>query len=267
MKYNLNNVYIEVTRRCNMSCPHCMRGPAQNVDLSKEDINMFFDKFNCESIRSLTFGGGEPTVAPDIVSYIVDQIIVRKIKVGAGLITNGKVFSKEVADALNRLDEYDKQLREPGEPTDYVSSNIMLGFSVDKYHNIDISEVKEKYRNYCKWLYLYDNVFTDDKIVQTGNATFGRPYEYHPSITYYGVEDDKTAFIDEQINLSARGFVNTNGFGSYVDMDKCNFGHISNFDVRKFLLEHGIRLDSIHTVETDSNGQKQVIERKLGYLK
>ena len=32
-KVIFNTVIIEVTRRCNMSCPHCLRGDAQNVDM------------------------------------------------------------------------------------------------------------------------------------------------------------------------------------------------------------------------------------------
>ena len=267
MRYNPYKVYMEVTRQCNLKCPHCMRGPAQDVVLSKEDIDAFFDKLNCDSIKSFTFGGGEPTLAPEIVSYIVDQIIARNIEIHAGLITNGKEFNREVADALIRLDEYEKQRREPGVSTDYVSSNIVLGFSVDKYHNIDNSKVKEAYRKYCKWIHLYDNTVPDDRVKHTGNATFGIPYTYWHYPVYYHVEDDDTVFIDGEINLSARGFVNTNGEGSYVDMDKVNYGHIQDFDVRKFLLEHGNRVAVLHTIETGSDGQKRVIERKLGYLK
>jgi len=33
MKYNVSNLMIEVTRRCNMCCDHCLRGDAQDLDL------------------------------------------------------------------------------------------------------------------------------------------------------------------------------------------------------------------------------------------
>ena len=29
----LNSMAIEVTRRCNMACPHCLRGEAQGINI------------------------------------------------------------------------------------------------------------------------------------------------------------------------------------------------------------------------------------------
>ena len=34
-----NNVVIEITRRCNMCCAHCLRGDAENVDIQEKYIN------------------------------------------------------------------------------------------------------------------------------------------------------------------------------------------------------------------------------------
>lgn len=39
MKYILNNIAIEVTRKCNAKCSHCMRGESQNIDTTKEIID------------------------------------------------------------------------------------------------------------------------------------------------------------------------------------------------------------------------------------
>jgi len=33
MKIEIEDLVIETTRRCNMACPHCLRGPAQNADM------------------------------------------------------------------------------------------------------------------------------------------------------------------------------------------------------------------------------------------
>lgn len=40
-----NNVVIEITRRCNMCCAHCLRGDAENVDIQEKYINAFLDSF------------------------------------------------------------------------------------------------------------------------------------------------------------------------------------------------------------------------------
>ena len=73
----VQDTYIEVTRRCNTVCKHCQRGPKENIDLSKEDVDTFLGNFMY--IKHLSLGGGEPTLNPDIIEYIVDKIIERRI--------------------------------------------------------------------------------------------------------------------------------------------------------------------------------------------
>ena len=34
-------VMLEITRRCQLKCAHCMRGDAQNLDMSEEIIDAF----------------------------------------------------------------------------------------------------------------------------------------------------------------------------------------------------------------------------------
>lgn len=33
-----NGIHIELTRRCNLACAHCLRGPAQNKTMTREVI-------------------------------------------------------------------------------------------------------------------------------------------------------------------------------------------------------------------------------------
>ena len=33
------SLILEVTRRCNMCCAHCLRGEAENIDMQKETID------------------------------------------------------------------------------------------------------------------------------------------------------------------------------------------------------------------------------------
>ena len=37
------NAIFEVTRRCNLSCEHCLRGDAQNLDMTKETVDKVLD--------------------------------------------------------------------------------------------------------------------------------------------------------------------------------------------------------------------------------
>lgn len=39
------DVVIEITRRCNMCCAHCLRGDAEAVDIQERYIDAFLDSF------------------------------------------------------------------------------------------------------------------------------------------------------------------------------------------------------------------------------
>ena len=42
-KIRAYNAIFEVTRRCNLSCEHCLRGDAQNLDMTKETVDKVLD--------------------------------------------------------------------------------------------------------------------------------------------------------------------------------------------------------------------------------
>ena len=75
MRYIYTHAYLEITRKCNLHCAHCMRGPAQNIEISKEDVDLFFEKLDGVIVENLTIGGGEPTLNPDMIVYIIDKLI------------------------------------------------------------------------------------------------------------------------------------------------------------------------------------------------
>ena len=66
---------IELTRKCNQKCSHCLRGPSENVDLSEEVIDSLFDNNNIYLIENLYLSGGEPTMNGKALVYLVDKII------------------------------------------------------------------------------------------------------------------------------------------------------------------------------------------------
>lgn len=72
MKYVFNGLTIELTRRCNMSCEHCLRGDAQNVTISEEIIDKIFE--DTENCLQLYVAGGEPLLEPDRLRYLLDKV-------------------------------------------------------------------------------------------------------------------------------------------------------------------------------------------------
>lgn len=110
------NTVIEVTRKCNLQCEHCLRGCAQNKDMSKEVIDKFFkalQKNNVDSI-SITFTGGEPTLNLTIINYTIEKLRQSNISLNYFYIaTNGRAnndveFIKACIDLYNLAD--DKEL-------------------------------------------------------------------------------------------------------------------------------------------------------------
>lgn len=59
MQINVYNLVIEVTRRCNMCCTHCLRGDAQDLDISDEVLETVARNIQPSSV---TFTGGEPSL-------------------------------------------------------------------------------------------------------------------------------------------------------------------------------------------------------------
>jgi len=80
---------IEVTRRCNMHCAHCLRGDAEQKDIEYRYIDALLT--DIKYISSLLITGGEPSLNPKAIQYIADVIRSRDICLGGvALITNGK---------------------------------------------------------------------------------------------------------------------------------------------------------------------------------
>lgn len=101
-KIIFNTVIIEVTRRCNMRCPHCLRGDAQNIDIDLEILDRFLSNFKDGFIREMLFTGGEPSLNPEAIKFTLDTIKKYNITVQYfTMITNGKNFSNEIVSIVN----------------------------------------------------------------------------------------------------------------------------------------------------------------------
>lgn len=113
-----NNVVIEITRRCNMCCAHCLRGDAENVDIQKKYINAFLDSFSGRRyIGTIVFTGGEISLNIPAIRYTLKAVKERNISVGSFyMVTNGKAVDKMEDLALaslewwNYCDEKDEYL-------------------------------------------------------------------------------------------------------------------------------------------------------------
>lgn len=85
---NLNSIIIEVTRRCNMSCQHCLRGEQQKVNIDHNHITTLLEQLG--TLGSITFTGGEPSLYVDAIDFTLSECKRLGVEVGSFYIaTNG----------------------------------------------------------------------------------------------------------------------------------------------------------------------------------
>ena len=71
-------VVLEITQRCNMHCPFCLAAAGEETEetLSLQQVKDALDDMYAQGVRSVHFGGGEPTVRddlPEIASYAAEK--------------------------------------------------------------------------------------------------------------------------------------------------------------------------------------------------
>jgi uncharacterized radical SAM superfamily Fe-S cluster-containing enzyme len=82
---------IEITSRCNMTCPICIADAGRPWDMGLGEFTQILDSLlACESqIDVLNLSGGEPLVHPDLLE-IVDEALSREEIVRVSISTNGR---------------------------------------------------------------------------------------------------------------------------------------------------------------------------------
>lgn len=141
MEIYLNDLQFEITRRCNTLCKHCCRGEAQDVDLSKEVIDAFFDNNNIVWIHRFMLSGGEPTLGATSLEYLVDKIIENSIEVhNFDFSINGLAYDEKFVQALTKLHNYCLTFGKEGQK---LAGTFWI--SEDQFHEPPRDDVLEKY--------------------------------------------------------------------------------------------------------------------------
>ena len=97
----LDNLIIEVTRRCNLTCAHCMRGAQQRINIKKEHIEKLLS--NVCYVNYITFTGGEPTLYLKGIKDTLDVIEKNGITVNSFYIATNGCFSRKARTKLMEL--------------------------------------------------------------------------------------------------------------------------------------------------------------------
>lgn len=137
-----SSLSIELTRRCNLACKHCLKGDPENVDISNEVIDSLIDTVN--AIYSVQFTGGEPMLAIDRIQYLLEAAKRADIVIfGLSLVTNGTILNDEIISVFKDWHNYIKKwCDEDVDP----SKLILIGVSTDVYHGDEAHERFERYK-------------------------------------------------------------------------------------------------------------------------
>lgn len=138
----MNQMAIEITRHCNMTCAHCLRGRAQPVNIPPHYIDRLLDQ--TEAIGRLIITGGEPTLNLPGLQYLANSIArhgtpVMRIQI----ITNGLEYDDRFLAIVKRYAEIIKITQKAGYGRDAQEPwRVQIGVSLDNYHTHSKKTVK-----------------------------------------------------------------------------------------------------------------------------
>ncbi len=251
MELYISDLIIEVTRKCNMSCEHCLRGAAQRKTINNHHIYKILRLI--DQVSTLTVTGGEPTLAMDSLDRIRNELIYNNCDVNSFyMVTNGKSINIEavaewVYSMLNVCDDNEMS---------------GVGFSFDPFHveTLNWKQAQKQKRNFYNLQELLlteygidetpcgssfvskhsDNSWNYDNLISQGRAeNFGtrentiRTFE---TDTY----NDTIQFTETELYLTCSGWLVAGCNWSYETMDNdkdIQIGHIDDINCTDDLIE------------------------------
>lgn len=225
-KIKVNTLVLEITERCNMSCAHCLRGPAQDLDMADEIIEKALKDITW--IGTLVFTGGEVALYPHAMEVALQYCKDHEIEVESFyLVTNGKDVNEAFLHIVLDWAVYTA-------PNDYDNmSGISL--SSDQFHD----RIKDRNKQILKRFSFYREDHQTKKMeylikegrarTLTGNYAFRDPHDYvlqkmvGDSDNCIGFDDELTGnnriyMYDSNVYVSAAGAVKIGCDDSYINM-------------------------------------------------
>lgn len=187
---------FEITRFCNMACPHCIRGDSQRIRIKKDYINATLSQL--EYIGTIQFTGGEPALAVDLMDYTREACQHYNIEVqNFWMATNGTITTQKFFNAIENW-------------VNYCSDNEISGLriSIDNYHDeiysrYDFEEFKE-YNDLPLYLEFQGAPADYNYLISEGRAA-----DNYPAGRYvkHGLHLDSDGRLEGTLYINAKGNV------------------------------------------------------------
>ena len=219
----IRELFIEVTRKCNIKCLHCLRGGAQNLNIDTKHIDSLLNQVS--EIGHVTFTGGEPTLNVEAIQYFLDAIKKRGISLGGFyVVTNGKNVKENFVITMLKLYAYS-----------YEKEICSVQVSNDIYH----AEETKYNDDLLSGLSFFSKKNKDDNeryqfnLIDEGRAKKMRSqYKSEPLTSDIECVDD---FDEAEIHLNAKGEIINGCNWSYVSQSKHKLCDVQN--LREFYLK------------------------------
>lgn len=232
MLFDIYNVVIEVTRRCNVNCRHCLRGGQQNIDIKKKYIDSFFSKISYISILTIT--GGEPSLVPELINYIIESSIKHNTAIGNFYIaTNAKKISIDFISSLLKLYSICEE-----------NETSAVHWSNDIYHDydLDIELLEGLSFSGPKYIDIYKNYrpFYEGNAKENFSQNKCDTSKRNEHYDYHYDDLDEILYIDDGIvYLNAKGMIIKGCDFSYKTQDdkEKQICHVNSFNANTFIKE------------------------------
>lgn len=240
MKIQVSNLILEVTRRCNMRCPHCLRGAAQKLDMTNEIIDKVLSQVSY--ISSITFTGGDPSLNVGAIEHFTDVCRSKKIagrgyRIGPDdfyVVTNGKRNAKRLAMAL--VDLYDVC------DVDINNEMTALCMSRDSFHeDIPVPGIFKALTFFRPDGHVFLGPDSSRNLINEGRAKNNDLGEREEKVSLFENTDgysDDFLNISEELYIAANGNVISNCNISYKRVDAESFGNILTTPLADIIQQH-----------------------------
>ena len=236
MSVSFDTVMLEVTRKCNMNCAHCMRGEMRDFDMQLYALKELFSQ--TKSIKHLGLTGGEPSLAPYVIKWIGYYANQYDCKIDSFFCaTNAKHYSEEFVKELSNL--Y------------YLCENkddCILTVSTDQFHS---PADKTAMKNYRK-LPFYNPVNEKGEIhkweiLNEGRAKANGLGQFSkPEIPYfYDVQlEGLNLKVSDVVYINALGELLLDSDMSYENQEDFSLGNIIRTPIEKLVVENLFKIPS-----------------------
>jgi len=144
---------IAPTLCCNFKCPYCYESPKSgmmSMDVQNAIVDLVEDSASRKQNVGITWYGGEPLIAKEIISRLSRRLIdvcdKHKVKYSSFIVTNGFLIDGETIDLLKESRVSGAQITIDGPPEVHNKRRILKNSSDGTFDTI-LSNVKELKKN------------------------------------------------------------------------------------------------------------------------